>query len=184
MVDEKRKMIRAREIIDTISEGYDPISGEEIDYSSFLHDPRMIRCLQYISEVLSENISGETIKAKPQEVDFYITDIEAKRITFPEGELGISSICAKINEQIELGARKKLTAVKVNNQLKKMGILATEQDSHGKNKTIATPKANKYGIKHVMIKFGELEYPKVVYDEVGKQFLLVKLQEILDYKSE
>lgn len=51
LLDDKEKMIKAKEILQKIANGINPINGQSINDESFLNDPRIIRCFFYVSEV-------------------------------------------------------------------------------------------------------------------------------------
>ncbi len=181
-MNDKEKTIKAREILNTIIGGHEPYTDEEISEDSFLNDPRMLRCLSYIINILTEKI--ERPNRSSNRIKFYITDEEIKKIMIPEEEIGINKFCNAVNESIELGDRKKLTGAFLNKKLKEIGVLAEEMSEIGKKRTVLTEKALEYGIKTRINSFDGREYEQIVYGNKAKEFLLDNLQEILAYNSE
>jgi hypothetical protein len=51
------KLKRARNIINLLLEGINPISYDQIEEESFLNDPKMIRIFSYISLVLNQDLA-------------------------------------------------------------------------------------------------------------------------------
>ncbi len=61
---EIEKLRRARSIINLMQEGIDPVSHQPVSADSFLHDPKIIRILSYISLVLSQDIQESVEDSK------------------------------------------------------------------------------------------------------------------------
>lgn len=70
------KLKRARNIINLLLEGIDPITYEPIEDESFINDPKMIRIFSYISLVLNQDILESE---EEDEKDLLNSDIFTKR---------------------------------------------------------------------------------------------------------
>lgn len=179
---DKEKISKAKIILEKMANGINPINGEPINDESFLQDPRMIRCLFFISGVLQEviNSNGKVLKStKPQ--SFSITKEEKMQVVIPDRNIGITEFTKCINSVIDLNRSKKLSPVEVNKQLKKMGILGEEITEKGNKRTVINEKSKEYGIEMESRNFNGKIYDVVVFNEEGKKFLLENLEDILNY---
>lgn len=177
------KLKRAREIVDQLVEGIDPYKNEKIDDDSFIHDERMIRCMAYISRVLTENIENGGVK-KSKKVEFFIKPEEVERISTPKVPFNISSFAKSVMSSIDAGNRKRLSGAQLNKKLKEIGLL-DEILSEGKTKTVTNEVSHKCGIfTESFTTANGFPYEKVLYNNVGKEFLLNNLIEILEYDKE
>lgn len=183
MADDREKLIKAKEIILKMANGINPVNGQPIEKDSFLHDPRMIRCMFYISEVIEREIKGDRqIVIRPS--NFIITPEEKLKVEFPEGSIGVNEFSRCINSVIDINKSKRLTGVELNKRLKKMGILSERVNDEGRINTITNEKSSEYGFEMVRASFNGREYDKVVINDKGKKFLLDNLEKIMDGKKE
>lgn len=180
---DKEKLIKAREILGRIANGVNPINGESIEKDSFLQDPRIIRCLFFIQEVLSEAIEGKlnTYSKRPQQ--FSITEEEKSRVELSNGRIGVNEFAKCINKVIDLNRSKRLTGKELNKQLKKMGILSEQQLPDGKKKTVMNDKSKEYGIETELRSYNGTEYEMILFNDIGKKYLLDNIEEIMRYNE-
>ncbi len=179
---EKEKIIKAGEILNKMANGINPVNGASIDTDCFLQDPRIIRCLFFVQQVLEEAAARPINTGGKQPDQFIITSAEKSQVKFPEGNIGINQFAKCINSVIDLNRSRKLTGVQVNNQLKKMGILAEELLNDGKKRTVANENSYKYGIVTEKRSYNGVEYDMVCFNDQGKKFLLDELEKILEYE--
>ena len=181
---EKNKIIKAREILEKMANGINPVNGELIDADCFLQDPRMIRCLFFVNQVLSDYIERPAYARDYRPPTFIITSEEKDRVRFPDGNIGINQFAKSINSVIDLNRSRKLSGVMMNNQLKKMGILNEELQADGKKRTVANENSQQYGIVSEKRSYEGREYNMVCFNEDGKRFLLNNLERILEYTED
>lgn len=114
------KLKKARNIINLLLEGINPIDFEAIEEESFLNDPKMIRIFSYLALVLNQDI----LEAEEEHEKDSVTMITSR----VPGKTDISSSYKSINEKIKSS---KITAFnKVNSaELKKLAELM-EKDEH------------------------------------------------------
>ncbi len=180
---EKEKLVKAKEILRKMANGIDPLTGEEIEEGSFLHDPRMIRCLYFIEEVLNRAIDGH-LKVTSSKVEvFVITEEEKRRIELPPGRIGVNEFARCVNRVIDLNKSRKLSGMELNKRLKKMGVLADEPLDNGKSRTVVGPKSGEFGIETEKRNYNGNEYEMILFNETGKKFLLNNLEAILEADS-
>lgn len=177
MNQDHERLIESKSIIKALANGVNPINGAKISDDSFLHDPQIIRPLFYLSQYI-EKLPTSTIKKKKPK-NFRITQDEKNRIVLPEGKIGINVFAKAVNEVIDENKSKKLTGVAINRRLKDLGILSEETTEDGKTRTITNDQSEGYGIETVKRQYNNREYNQVVFNEVGKQFLLDNLERIM-----
>lgn len=66
-IKDPEKLKKARNIINLLLEGIDPISYDEIEDDSFLNDPKMIRIFSYIGLVLNQDIQEAEAEGEDKE---------------------------------------------------------------------------------------------------------------------
>jgi hypothetical protein len=181
---EKEKIKKAGEIINKMANGINPINGTPIDADCFLQDPRIIRCLFFVQQVLNDAVERPANVALGKPAKFIITDEEKSNVRFPEGNIGVNQFARCINSVIDLNRSKKITGVEINKQLKKMGILSEELLPDGKKRAIVNNDSYKYGIVTEKRNYNGNEYDMVCFNETGKKFLLDELEKILEWEKE
>jgi hypothetical protein len=94
----------------------------------------------------------------------------------------VNTFAKYVNLVIDPSRSKRLTGMFINQQLKKMGILAEEKGADGKSRTVITGESARYGIESMEMNYNGVAYNKVVFNDQGKKFLLEHLEEIMSYK--
>jgi len=181
MVFDMEKVRKARLVLDKMANGINPVDGTKISEESFLNDPRIIRCLFFVNEILQKTIDGDL---QDKDIDrkklpFVITDEEKSRVEFPEEEIGVNSFAQCINKVLNPNVSKKLTGLELNRQLKKIGILGEVENEQGKKKTIVPGESGKYGIRTLLVNYNGAEYEKVVFNNKAVNYLLENLEKIM-----
>ncbi len=182
MIDDNKKLDRTIEVIKSVSEGMNPFTNEPYDENSIMNDPRMIRCLYYVVEVLEKYKAGNIVKyVQRKDLPYNFPPELISRIQLPLEKIGVNTFSKAVNAVIDPSTSKNLTGNALNLQLKKMGILSEEEGVDGKRRTVLNSKSASYGIETVLCEFDGRTYEKVVFNDAGKGFLLQHLQEIMDY---
>ncbi len=179
---EKEKLVRAKEILRNIANGVNPLNGERIEDSSFLHDPRIIRCLYFVQEVLDKAITGNLVKGAG--LKFSITPEEKSKIELPVQKIGVNEFAKSVNKVIDVHRSKKLSGVELNRQLKKMGILAELITEDGKTRTVINERSMEFGIETEKRVYNGNEYEMILFNDKGKKFLLDNLEKIMTFEAE
>ena len=55
-LEEKEKIEKAIFVVDKLSEGLDPYTGEIFDDNHVMNNHKVVRCLKYVEEVLKETL--------------------------------------------------------------------------------------------------------------------------------
>ncbi len=164
----------AKTMLENIAKGINPISGERIEEGSFLNNPRIIRCIYYVVEVLNTVKNGSSNSKKTKE--FIITQEQKKMIAFPLERIGINECSRCINNVLDLHISKKVTGVTLNKKLKKLGILSEEKTEDGKKRTITNEKSEEYGFESERRSYNGNEYDMVLINDNGKKYLLENIE--------
>lgn len=184
-MEEREKLLKARDILQKIANGINPINEQSIekDKESFLDDPRIIRCFFYISDVLSRVIDGQINRNTKSPNRFSITEEEKNLVRLPQGNIGVNEFTRCINNVIDLNRSKKLSGVELNKQLKAIGLLSEQRLEDGKTRTIINDKSGDYGIETEKRNYNGNDYDMVVFNDKGKRYLLDNIDKIM-HKSE
>jgi len=173
----KESLLRAREVILKMANGKEPYTDEPFRNVDFLNDPRIVRCLFFVTEVL-EKSSHEIIGSQPTPQNYVITENELSNIVLPEGNIGVNAFCKAVNDIIDPYKSKKLTGAILNSKLKKLGILSEKKTE--KNKiTITNHNSAEFGFITEKKNFNGREYDQVLINEKGKSYLLKNLIDLL-----
>lgn len=176
---DREKLEKAKEILRKMAEGIDPLNGTPIESKSFLHDPRMIRCLYFIQGVLNCAIEGNMRSSVPKPAEFVITAEEKSRIALPNGRIGVNEFAKCVNSVIDPDKSKRLTGVELNRNLKRIGLLDDQLLADGKKRTALNARSAEHGIETEKRNFNGSEYDMILFNDDGKRYLLDNLEKIL-----
>jgi len=180
---EIEKIEKAKMILDKIAKGINPITGEQIEESSFLNDARIIRCFYFVAEVL-DNVQKGVYSSKKNKVgEFIITPEQKNLVEFPSGRIGVNEFSKCINQYIDISKSKKLTGVELNKRLKKLGIFSEESTGDGKTRTIINEKSIEYGFESERKSYNGNEYDMVMINDDGKKYLLENIEKIIEVEE-
>lgn len=108
---ELETLIRAKEYIDKLSNGINPLTDEITDENDLINNVRISRCLFYVSDVLEKVIAAGGITAVAEKRNrrrgFYITEEQRAQLTVFDCNVYAKDIVDRINElTAENGAKK------------------------------------------------------------------------------
>ena len=177
-MNEQQKIEKAKEILEKIAKGVDPLTGEQIEGESFLNDPRMIRCFYFVAEVLDNVNKG--VYSSRRGGKFVITEEQKKMVEFPAENIGVNEFSKRINACIDPAVSKNLTGTELNKKLKKLGILSEEQYGEGKTRTTTNDRSAEFGFELEPKSYNGVEYNMVVINDIGKKYLLENIEQIME----
>lgn len=183
MIQEREKIAKAREMVQKMAGGTNPLDGQPLADDCFLHDPRMVRCLHFIQEVLRKTLEEPFRAGSRKPSAFAISREEKKRVQMPKGKIGINEFARCVNEVIDTGKSRKLTGIEINRQLKRMGVLGEQVLDDGKMRTIVRPESSGYGIESEKRNQNGNEYEMVLFNEDGKKYLLENIETIMAFTA-
>ncbi|MEA5114909.1 MAG: hypothetical protein VB050_12875 [Geobacteraceae bacterium] len=181
MIQERDKIAKAKEMVQKMAGGTNPLDGQPLEDDCFLHDPRMVRCLHFVQEVLRKALEEPYRTGQRKPAVFAISGEEKKRIQLPKGKIGINEFARCVNEVIDTGKSRKLTGIEINRQLKKMGVLGEQILDDGKTRTVVGAESSGYGIESEKRNQNGNEYEMVLFNEDGKRYLLENIETIMAY---
>lgn len=177
---ELETMQHAKNYIDKLANGIDPLTDEIIKDDSVINNVRISRCLFYVSNVLQDVINnggvvGRTVKA--QKKAFSITDEQCSKILITQDPVGVSIISKRIGEVLDENV-KTLPAVHIANWLVDNGYLV-ENIYSGCKKKVVTPKGEQLGILTIdAVNPQGVPYKKNIYDANAQKFIISNLNKI------
>ncbi|MFJ8236447.1 hypothetical protein ACIQ34_11945 [Ureibacillus sp. NPDC094379] len=156
------------------------MDNSPINDESFLNNPQVIRPLFYQSDYISKEIDKMNLPTR-KPIQFLITDDQLAEITLPQGKIGVNDFAKAVNQVIDQTVSKKLTGTIINKRLKELGILSETVDEEGRRKTIINDQSEGYGIESVAKSFNGKPYQQIVFNDIGKEFLLNNIRELMSY---
>jgi hypothetical protein len=180
MILEREKLAKAKEIVQKMAGGINPLNGAQIENDNVLNDPKMVRCLYFIQDVLEMAIDGRLRTSADAPADFVVTPSEIDRIQLPPGKIGVNEFAKCVNKVIDLNRSKKLTGMEINRRLKKMGALGEKVLDDGKKRTAMNERSHDFGIESEKRNFNGNDYEMILFNARGKKFLLDNLEKILE----
>ena len=182
-------MIRAKQYIESLAKGIDPITGNEVSENDVVNNVRISRCLFYTAEVLQKVIDnhGEVQREKlkrSERAEFALTDEQSAALVPVNDSLFISKVVNIINEQIDELTMKKLKAQTVNAWLMEHGLL-TEVFISGKSYKNPTAEGETVGISlHSYVTRDGLPVKGCVYGPEAQQFIFDNIDAIAAFAAE
>ena len=173
------KLLEAKEVIEKLANGMNPINHSLVESEHFLNDSRVIRPLFYLVQYINDELAGKR-KLMPKPAKFVITDEQLASIRLPQGNIGINDFANAVNEVIDLSLSKKLSGAVVFKKLKELGILSESVNKEGRRRTITNENSATYGIESLKRFFDGKPYTQVVFNEIGKEFLLHNLRKFVE----
>lgn len=186
-MDNEILLKRAKEYIDNMARGIDPITGELLEDDNVINNVKVSRCLFYVSNVLNDVIEENFKpyrKAKVKKKDlppFYMTLEEISSFQTDSSATYISKFAESINTHIADESRRKLTYRMIANWLVTNGYLIERVNSNGKMKRYPTAFGNEVGFyteKRTSSK-GD-EYDVILIGKTAKQFIIQHINEIAE----
>lgn len=88
-------LIRAREYIEKLANGINPTTDENLENESVFNNPKVIRCLFFVEDILKEQIN--ITKRNTKKIDFDIAKIKLNDYQLVDDVKTISEIVKSIN---------------------------------------------------------------------------------------
>lgn len=181
MITELDKLRRAKEYMDKLAEGIDPLDGKELPQDTILNNVRLSRCFFYVSSVLSQVIANGGSIGKPgAQEPFYITDEELARVEISDRPVSISLFVKAVNDAATHPGRKKLAVITVTSWLTKEGYLQAQETEPGKHRKVLTDKSASIGMSSEMRETARGAFEIMLYDKNAQRFLIENIPNILN----
>ncbi len=177
---------RAKFYMDSLADGVNPLTGEELDEDCEIAKDSFYRCFDYISGVLGKIIEE---KSRPAErhggrANFYLSPEAAKKVLVSAEAVGINTVAARINEIIDQSKMKGVSGGKLAECLLELGYLETEISPDGGRIRRATPKGVLAGIETIerTDSVGK-SYRQNVYSAEMQRYLIHNINDIIAHES-
>ena len=176
-------MQHAKDYLDKLAKGIDPLTGREVPENDIINNVRISRCLFYVADVMRQVIENGGVigaPAKRGELAPYTLPFEARsRYAFGEWPLSVSQIAQKLSELVDLSTMQKLKTTSITKFLLQSGLLFEEEGPSGKKSKCPTEAGWKLGISTQQRTGLNGDYTAVVYDRQAQQFILDNLDAII-----
>jgi len=185
---ELEKMVRAKEYLDKLAEGIDPISGETLLEDSVLNHVRLSRCFFYVSDVLGRVIENGGVvvrqrRVKPGDlVPFALPADWRERVEITVAPVMIRHFTERVNLLIDDNVMKPLKVTAFTNWLVEKGFLC-EEIINDKRRKKPTKEGEKMGIYTEERSGQHGTYMAVLYKEEAQRFMVDHLEEITAINS-
>lgn len=181
-------MQRAKEYLDKLANGIDPITDRAVPDGDVINNVRISRCLFYVSDVLRQVIESGGIKVKAirksEKAPFSLSAEERSRYVFGDRPCSVSVIAQRLNELVDLNATQKLKTTSITKFLLDSGLLREEEFNDGAKSKRPTEFGRSLGISTEQRTGRSGEYTAVVYDRQAQQFILDNLDAVIAINAE
>ena len=200
----KRQVIQhAKNYMDLLSKGIDPISRKEVGPVSIVSEPRLQKCFAFVSSILEELLANDGYVALPydgldappdasapqyelvrKKDPFRLSQEQRRSIMIAKGPVTPNTFVNHINRVVDSEAMEKLSIKRINAWLLKNEYIAQTKQPTVITKTVMKPmqKAAKIGIEEMETtdpKTGEIK-SRIMLTPMAQQFLLDNLDDILE----
>ena len=170
---------RAKMYMDKLSQGIDPISGQELPEDSALNNVRLARCFFYVSGILDQVIRNGGQVGAVEKAEFSITPEQLAQVQISPYPVRITEFTDALLQAIGTNTMKKPSAVKISNWLELKGLLVKEPTPDGKSRRVPTAAGRNLGMSTQLRQSRDGEYLAIYYDSNAQRFLLDNLYDIL-----
>ena len=175
---------KAKQIIQNITRGQHPYTGETIKSNEVCADERVIQWLNFIEEQLGDMIErSEKFRDQYFErslyVDFSITREQLDKFVFSEKPITITEVTHRFNEISCNDSSNELQPINLNSWLIGDGILIEEDTQYGKMK-VPTEMGKQLGVYSQERSFDGRNYISVTYSIDAQRYIV---NHMLDYLS-
>ena len=184
---------RAKQYIDSLANGYDPLSGNPVRDDDVINQVRISRCLFYVSGVLQKVIdNGGEIQRKrqpkapkPVKEPFFLTHEQIAQLQPQNAVLSATKVAEIANELIDDAHMQKLKGTDIAGWLLSVGLLQEVESAAGRKRKIPTPDGEMLGMKETSF-VNEQGVPTqyTVYDRNAQQFIFDNMETLIAFIRE
>ncbi|WP_144512336.1 hypothetical protein [Bacillus sp. FJAT-22090] len=174
MEGNQAQLLESKQALEKLAHGINPIDESAIASDHLLNNPQVIRhlfvLLNFLDTELTKNQKKTNRRKRPNKV--VLTAEQVEKIVLPKGPISISEFAQAVNLVIDVTISKKLSGSVINRKLKKIGVLTEEKIDGNKTRTVVNDNSNAYGIESMEGYYNGKPYQRIVYNDLGKEFLL------------
>ena len=175
-------MKRAKMYMDNLSQGINPISGQEVPEDSVLNNVRLARCFFYVSGILDQVIANGGKVSGGAPVPFYLTEEELQHMVPAQEPLRITQLAKLITDTVNDPQRVPLKATTITNWLLEKGFMEKKERADGKSSRLPTPMGESVGLSARTVQGQYGTYECTDYSPAAQQFVFDHLRDILESK--
>jgi len=183
MATELEKVQRARQYMEQLANGIDPISGQELPEDSTLNQVRLSRCFFYVTDILRQvednggQVQRPTGSSSPLLPPFALPEELRKQIPIEPSAM-IKRFTDSINALVDLNIMRRLKMTAFTAWLVEEGCLR-EDVYNGKRRKVVTDKGRAAGISEEQRQGTGGIYTATLYNEAAQRLLAAHLDEII-----
>lgn len=168
----------AKDYIDDLARGINPLTKEELREDDAVNQVRISRCLYYVSDVLEAILRNGGVRVILEAQPFEPENIDLSQFVFSEKPITVSVLVGQINE-LKPPAMKKLKVTAVTNWLADHGFLRVETINNKNRKRPTQQGVNLGLVERENINEAGIKYFTVLYTPQAQQFILDNLASIV-----
>ncbi|TQR05803.1 hypothetical protein [Psychrobacillus soli] len=181
MEENQAKLLESKQAIEKLAYGINPIDGSAIVGDHLLNKPQVIRhffvLLNFLDSELEKKQKKTSRRKRPNKV--VLTSEQLERVELPKGLIGINEFARAVNLVIDETVSKKLTGAAINKKLKEIGVLSEEKINDNRKRTVVNGNSIAYGIESMEGYYNGEAYERVVFNDIGKEFLMKNLIDLM-----
>lgn len=177
---ELEKMMHAKEYIDKLAKGVDPLSDSELPKDTVLNNVRLSRCFFYVAEVLEKVIGngGEVYSSADGKVRFVLTEEQKAQVAVSPEAIGVNELAKRINSIIDANKMLGVSGVKINDWLVAQGYLVQMISNDKKMKTVSS-KGKSAGIQTIDVTTPDGRvYKKNIFNLEMQRYIVEHINEV------
>ena len=180
---------RAKDYIDKLANGINPLTGEAVDENDIVNNVRIARCLFYVSGILEQVIEKGLGKkrergAKSNKQPFSLTDEQLKNLEYSDTPISVTAFVQRVNRLIESPDIRRLSYKDVQHWLVSEGMLEPADGRYGSAKLCPTEYGSQLGMEIEKRTGPYHTYYCVFYDRRAQEFIAAHLSDISKYADE
>lgn len=181
MDNDLEMMMKAKELLELLANGRNPVSGAELPDDTILNDLQLSRCFFFTAGILQKVIEnrGQVNRVVNQKLPpFEITEEEKAAVELSREPVQITKFCESINDRVNLSKMSRLKVTAFGKWLLDNGFLMIDTHNN-KNYKKPTGLGESVGLASVLRNYGDREYYAMTYNREAQQFLLDHLDEVI-----
>jgi hypothetical protein len=174
---------KAKEMIDKMANGINPITGEYLAETDCVNNVRISRCFFFISDILRQVLERGGLAPK-KKIPFFISEDQLQNFRYSDEPLFLSEIARRINELTGNPDMKKITYVDISAYLMDEGYLTYATQSDGKTVKLPTIKGEESGMHREERMINGYQRLLTRYDRSAQNLILSSLPFIIHLMSQ
>lgn len=180
MMTEKEIIKHAKDYIDSLANGTNPLTGEPVNESDVVNNVRIARCLFYVSGILEKVLNGErNILPRVKKSKFSISAEKLEDFEYSSEPILVSDVVKRIATLSESENMRKFPTSKITKWLLKNGFLEERENKLGKIKKYVTSAGEEIGLYQEEREGQYGRYVVTLYTTSAQHFVIDNLEAIL-----